>query len=235
MKENNPCSFHVYLHVSQHTVAELDSAIVCFVCSWSLAGARNLQSGVDVDKDDHNQVENGPNDAQHGQDGLLLTLLVLDSLFLITVDSVYHFPWKNLQFSSHNLEKAEIYSQTLLVLVNAAFSCCCCFFPSKWVLHGAWWPALMVMNQQEDLWMKRSLTQLNNYAACAAALNWLRLCSGWLEVVGIFTPMNGRKCDWSEQRGKLFLLLQRMWMWGRSEGGGGEEGLKQYHCYSADL
>ncbi|AWP16347.1 Hypothetical protein SMAX5B_021946 [Scophthalmus maximus] len=54
----------------------------------------NLQGGVDVDKDDDYQVEDGPNDAQHGQDALLLTFLVLDSLFLITVDSVYHFPWK---------------------------------------------------------------------------------------------------------------------------------------------
>lgn len=67
-----------------------------------------LQCGVDVDEDYDHQVENGPNDAQHGQDALLLTFLVLDSLFLITVDSVYHFPWKSLQFSPQtNLERAD--------------------------------------------------------------------------------------------------------------------------------
>ena len=75
---------------------------------WSSVGVHGLQGGVNVDKDDDYQVENGPNDAQHGQDALLLALLVLDSLFLITVESVYHFLWKSLQFSSQtNLEQAD--------------------------------------------------------------------------------------------------------------------------------
>lgn len=89
---------------------------------WSTVRVRDLQGGVDVDKDDDYQVENGPNDAQHGQDALLLTFLVLDSLFLITVESVYHFPWKSLQFSSQtNLERADKREKenTIHVLVTA--------------------------------------------------------------------------------------------------------------------
>lgn len=75
---------------------------------WSTIRIRDLQRGVDVDKDDDYQVENGPNDAQHGQDALLLTFLVLDSLFFITMESVYHFPWKSLQFPSQtNLQRAD--------------------------------------------------------------------------------------------------------------------------------
>lgn len=75
---------------------------------WRSTRVHDLQGGVDVDKNDDDQVEDGPNDAQHGQDALLLTFLVLDSLFLITAESVYHFPWKSLQFSSQtNLEQAD--------------------------------------------------------------------------------------------------------------------------------
>lgn len=83
------------------------SALICPLMKYSKR-VQDLQGGVDVDKDNDYQVENGPNDAQHGQDALLRTFLVLDSLFLITVESVYHFPWKSLQFSSQtNLERAD--------------------------------------------------------------------------------------------------------------------------------
>lgn len=69
---------------------------------------QDLQCCVDVDKDDDYQIENGPNDAQHSQNALLLTLLVFDSLFLITVEIVYHFPRKSLQFSSQtSLERVD--------------------------------------------------------------------------------------------------------------------------------
>ena len=58
------------------------------------------QRGVDVDKDDDYQVENGADDPKHGQNGLLCTFLVLHSSFFITDGSVYHFPRKGLQFPS---------------------------------------------------------------------------------------------------------------------------------------
>lgn len=70
---------------------------VAFREQWEGVG---LQCGVDVDEDDDDKVQDGPNDSQHCQNGLLLALLVLDSLFFITDDSVYHFPRKSLQLSS---------------------------------------------------------------------------------------------------------------------------------------
>ena len=83
-----------------------------------------LQGSVDVDKDDDYQVENSPNYSQHGQDGFLLTLLVLDSFFLITDGSVYHFPWKSLQISSQtSLERADKkkYNQSVYCIARFNF------------------------------------------------------------------------------------------------------------------
>lgn len=99
--QHHPDSIHVYHRKSSHwNLESRESSAVHTLPEVS------LQSCVDVDKDYHYQVEDGPNDAQHGQNALLLTFLVLDSLFFITVDSVYHFPWKILQFSSQaSLEK----------------------------------------------------------------------------------------------------------------------------------
>lgn len=88
-------------------IIELQRYKGALICRSTIR-VQSLQGSVDVHKNDDYQVENGPNDAQHGQDGLLFTFLVLGSLFLITVDSVYHFPWKSLQFSFQtNLEQAD--------------------------------------------------------------------------------------------------------------------------------
>lgn len=105
---------------------------LCLVKNKSCEWEWDLQCCVDVHKDDDYQVEDGPNDAQHGQDGLLFTLLVLDSLFLITVGSVYHFPWKSLQFSSQtNLEWADKTENpqshvSQLQMAHSSFDCVHC-------------------------------------------------------------------------------------------------------------
>lgn len=113
-------------------------------------GVHGLQGGVDVDKDDDYQVENGPNDAQHGQDALLLTFLVLDSLFLITVESVYHFLWKSLQFSSQtNLEQADKRKKRKDT-IHISCRNWLIFLFEDWSLLSVWWTAIMAIKKNKS-------------------------------------------------------------------------------------
>lgn len=99
---------HRYFQLSLEKVAATGEGKLPSEQKGTLSVVWELQSCVDVDKNDDHQVENGPDDAQHGQDALLFTLLVLDSLFFIPVDSVDHFPQKNQPFLSQtNLEQTD--------------------------------------------------------------------------------------------------------------------------------